>query len=154
MVFDGNQRPSVCVVPGQSWADTRASVARAEGGGPRGLREGLLALWHCHLQPSPALRGSREGIGPMREMDWGLGMHQFSMGLPRWLNNKESTCQCRRVRSLSREDPRRRRWLPTPVFLPGEFHGQRSLGGYSPCGRKESVVTECTLTHFKMANHW
>jgi len=28
--------------------------------------------------------------------------------------------------------PRRRTWQPTPVFLPGEFHGQRSLAGYSP----------------------
>jgi len=27
----------------------------------------------------------------------------------------------------------RRKWKPTPVFLPGEFHGQRSLTGYSPC---------------------
>ena len=27
-------------------------------------------------------------------------------------------------------------WLPTPVFLPGKFHGQRSLAGYSPWGRK------------------
>jgi len=32
--------------------------------------------------------------------------------------------------------------LPTPVFLPGEFHGQRSLAGYSPWGRKESDTTE------------
>jgi len=31
----------------------------------------------------------------------------------------------------------RRAWLPTPVFLPGESHGQRSLGGYSPHCRKE-----------------
>ena len=31
---------------------------------------------------------------------------------------------------------------PTPVFLPGEFHGQRSLAGYSPRGRKESDTTE------------
>ena len=30
----------------------------------------------------------------------------------------------------------RRRWQPTPVFLPGESHGQRSLAGYSPWGRK------------------
>ena len=28
--------------------------------------------------------------------------------------------------------PWRRAWQPTPVFLPGEFHGQRSLAGYSP----------------------
>ena len=40
---------------------------------------------------------------------------------------------------------RRKEWLPTPVFLPGEFngqfHGQRSLAGYSPKGRKELDVT-------------
>ena len=38
--------------------------------------------------------------------------------------------------------PWRRKWPPTPVFLPGEFHGQRSLVGYSPWGRKESDMTE------------
>ena len=36
----------------------------------------------------------------------------------------------------------RRAWQPTPVFLPGEFHGQRSLVGYSLWGRKESDMTE------------
>ena len=35
-----------------------------------------------------------------------------------------------------------REWQPTPVFLPGEFHGQRRLAGYSPWGRKESDTTE------------
>ena len=43
---------------------------------------------------------------------------------------------------LSQEDPLRRKWQPTPVFFPGEFHGQRSLVGYSPWGRKESDTTE------------
>ena len=38
---------------------------------------------------------------------------------------------------LVKKIPRRREWLPTPVFLPGEFHGQRSLVGYSPWGHKE-----------------
>ena len=33
-------------------------------------------------------------------------------------------------------------WLPIPVFLPGELHGQRSLAGYSPCGRKEFDTVE------------
>ena len=48
------------------------------------------------------------------------------------------------VRSLGREDPQKREWLPIPVFLPGEFHGQRSLAGYSPQrgGHKESDTTE------------
>ena len=36
----------------------------------------------------------------------------------------------------------RRKWQPTPVFLPGESHGWRSLVGYSPWGRKESDTTE------------
>ena len=38
-------------------------------------------------------------------------------------------------------DPRRK-WLPTPVFLPREPHGQRRLAGYSPQGRKKSDTTE------------
>ena len=36
----------------------------------------------------------------------------------------------------------RRKWQPTPVFLPGKSHGWRSLVGYSPWGRKESNTTE------------
>ena len=36
------------------------------------------------------------------------------------------------------------KWQPAPVFLPGKFHGQRSLVGYSPWGRKESDTTEAT----------
>ena len=46
------------------------------------------------------------------------------------------------VWSLGWEDPWRREWLPSPVFWPGEFHGQRSLPGYSQWGRKESDMTE------------
>ena len=38
--------------------------------------------------------------------------------------------------------PWRRKWQPTPVFLPGEFHGQRSMVAYSPWGRKESDTTQ------------
>ena len=44
---------------------------------------------------------------------------------------KESACQCRRVgfNPWVRKIPWRRKWQPTPVFLPEEFHGQRSLVG-------------------------
>ena len=41
------------------------------------------------------------------------------------------------VQSLGREDPLERKWQLTPVFLLGEFHGQRSLVGCSPWGYKE-----------------
>ena len=40
------------------------------------------------------------------------------------------------------EIPWRRAWQPTPVFLPRESHGQSSLAGYSPWGRKELDMTE------------
>ena len=42
----------------------------------------------------------------------------------------------------------RRKWQTTPVFLPGESHGQRSLVGYSPRGRKELDMTERLHFHF------
>ena len=44
--------------------------------------------------------------------------------------------------------PWRRTWQPTPVFLPVEFHRQRSLVGYSPWGCKESDTTERLSLHF------
>ena len=45
------------------------------------------------------------------------------------------------VRSLGREDPLEEEWQPIPVFLPGESHGQRTLAGVSPEGRKGSDMT-------------
>ena len=46
------------------------------------------------------------------------------------------------VQFLSQDDPWRRAWQPIAVFLPGVFHGQSSLAGYSPWGHKESDATE------------
>ena len=57
------------------------------------------------------------------------------------------------VQSLAREDPLGGedplKWLPTPVFLPGKSHGQRSLAGYSPQGCKESDMIE--QQHFRLS---
>ena len=50
------------------------------------------------------------------------------------------------VRSLGWEDPLEKEWQPTPILLPREYHGQRSLVGYSPWVRKELDMTE-QLTH-------
>ena len=63
------------------------------------------------------------------------------MGLPTWLSGKVSACQCRRdsrrgFNPWVRKMPWRNKWQPTPVFLPGKSHGQRSLVGYSPWGWK------------------
>ena len=57
---------------------------------------------------------------------------------------EEPTCQCRRhgFDPWVGKIPWRRAWQPTPVFLPGEPHGQKSLVGYGPWGRKELNTTE------------
>ena len=51
------------------------------------------------------------------------------------------------VQSLGWEDPRRRKWQPTPVFLPGESHERRNLVGHSPCDRRRvrhNLLTKTT----------
>ena len=54
-------------------------------------------------------------------------------------DGKESTCQCRRpgFDPWVGKIPWRREWQSTPVFMPGEFHGHRSLVGYSPWSCKK-----------------
>ena len=47
----------------------------------------------------------------------------------------------------------RRAWQPSPVFLPGESHGQRSLAGYSPWGHVESDTTQQPGTRARKAGH-
>ena len=49
------------------------------------------------------------------------------------------------IQSLGWEDPLERKWQPTPVFLPGEFHKQRGYAGYILWGLKESDTTQATL---------
>ena len=65
------------------------------------------------------------------------------LGLPRWLSGKKSACQCRGLgfEPCIGKIPWRRKWQPTPVFLPGKSHGQRSLTGCRPRGHKESDTT-------------
>ena len=82
-------------------------------------------------------------LQPWRD-DWGYGS-----------DSTESAWQCRK-RALDpwvRKIPWRREWLSTPVFLPRELHGQRSLVGYSPWGCKESDMTDqptlWLFTHIK-----
>ena len=50
--------------------------------------------------------------------------------------------------------PWRREWLPTPILLPREFHGQRSLASYSPWGHKELDTTERITFPFYLLDLW
>ena len=75
-------------------------------------------------------------------------------GLSGGLDGKESPLQCWRQFNLwFRKIPWRRKWHPTPVFLPGESHGQRCLVGYGPCGRRESDMTELRVEDFLREEH-
>ena len=62
------------------------------------------------------------------------------MGSPGGSDGKKICLQCRRpgFDPWFRKIPWRREWPPTPVLLPGEFHGQRSLKGCSPRGHRET----------------
>ena len=87
------------------------------------------------VQEDPTCRGATKPV------------HRNSGGT----SGKEPTCQPRRhgrrrVNPWVGKIPWRRAWQPTPVFLPGESHGQRSLAGQSPWDRKELDTTE-QLTH-------
>ena len=71
------------------------------------------------------------------------------LAISKWLGGKESACQCRRygLDLWISKIPWRRKWQPTPVFLPGKSHGQRSLAGYSLRGQKveHSNTTKSSL---------
>ena len=67
--------------------------------------------------------------------------HPGGTGPPRGQSDKEATCQCRRFKRLKFNSsvgkiPEKKKWELTSVFLPGKFHEQRSLVGYSPWGRR------------------
>ena len=81
----------------------------------------------------------------------------FQKGFPGGTSSKECACQCGRRKSLGFDHwvgkiPWSRKEQPTPVFLPGESHGQRNLEGNGPRGRKESDRTEQLLLSFKHLN--
>ena len=79
---------------------------------------------------------------------------QLSLSLPHVASGKEPTVNAGDIRDTRFDPwvgkiPWRRAWQHTPVFLPGESHGQRSLGGYSPQGQKELNTTEVTKHTYK-----
>ena len=68
----------------------------------------------------------------------------FLLSFPGGSDSKRVCLQYERPRfdHWVRKIPWRRKWQPTPVFLPGKFHGWRNLIGYSPWSHKESDMTE------------
>ena len=87
-----------------------------------------------------------------------LSMPDMGMGLTGGASGKEPACQCRRLQRCRFDPwmgkiPWRRQWQPTPVFLPGKFHGQRCLVDCSPWSHKESDTTECAHARVRTHTH-
>ena len=76
------------------------------------------------------------------------------LGLPWWLRWYRICLWCQRpgFDPLVGKILWRRKQQPIPVFLPGKFHGQRSLEGYSPKGHKESDMQRLEHTHIHILN--
>ena len=72
-----------------------------------------------------------------------------SWGFPGGASGKEPACKCRSYKKLKfdpwvRKILWRKEWQPTPVFLPGKSHGEKSLAGYSLWGCKKLDTTGAT----------
>ena len=85
---------------------------------------------------------TRTQLSDWTELNWITVAKLFA--IPGSSDGKEFTCNARRptFNSWVMKIPWRREWQLTPVFLPGEFYGQRSLAGYSPWICKELDTTE------------
>ena len=110
-------------------------------------KETQLKSWELGLKLKLSLKSKSVSICP--------SFHSY-MAFPGGTSGKEPACQCRRHKRRGFDPwvgtiPWRRKWQPTPVFLPGEFHGQRSLSGYCPWGRRvgHSWETNTFPLHFQ-----
>ena len=98
------------------------------------------------------------GLGHDRsDGDWEvMPLQRLKVGFPSGSDDKESAYSAGDVRDMgsipgSGKVPCGRQWLPTPVFLSGESHGQRSLADYSPRSHKESDITVTNTNRLKVA---
>ena len=126
MTYSITSPQCVCLSSSSSYEDTSCTVL-----GPR-LPSPELITYTLALSPNSitfrATRGDNFSISPRG--------HRSTCNR---LIGKEPACQCRRHQRLEFNSwvgkfPWRRAWQPTPVFMPGESHGQRSLAGYGPWG--------------------
>ena len=93
-------------------------------------------------------------LGQEYLLEKGQATRSSTLGTPGGSEGKESACNVgdlSMIPGLGRY-PGKRKWQPTPVFLPGKFHEwRRSLAGYSPLGHKELDTTEQLHFHFHVS---
>ena len=114
--------------------------------------------WDCEMSPPNCIHRTTDNLCGVRSFSKAFLYVlkavsykdlRFLMGFPGVASGKEPACQCRKCKRRGFEPwvgkiPWRRAWQHTPVFLPGESHGRRSLAVYSPQSRTELDTTEAT----------
>ena len=144
---------SLCCPPMTLCLRCLAESNRRVGAGERPVFDVTLALVLASFTPSGGLIqillcGQQTHTSPTHHFLF-LCICEQSSGFPGGPRGEEPACRCRRQKRHGFDPwvgkvPWRRAWQPTPVCLPGESHGQRSLVGHSPQGRTESDTTEVT----------
>ena len=145
------------------WKDP--DVGKDWGQKEKRVSEDKMAGWRpwCNWHEIGQTPGDGEGQGGLAccspwshtESDMTGQLNDHKKRLPGGARGKESVCQCRRCKRCGfdpwvKKIPWSKKWHPTPVFLPGKFHGQRSVAGYSPMGLwrvRHDWATEHTDTH-------
>ena len=146
---------NIRVVKYIAWLNTRPGV-------PRCLKQNTATTELCFLYPQPQQNCVSSTLSSLSHFSTGAVIH-LVFGQAKCLgvsivsnfpgvHSKELACQSRGRRRRKFDPwlwkiPWRRAWPPTPVFLPGESHGRRSLAGCSPQGHKESDKTEHSHTN-------
>ena len=109
-------------------------------------------IYYSDLSQKSLLTLSNNGLSFRIPGDYSRPSHAKTLingGFPGGTSGKEPSCQCRRHKRCG-FNPWvgkilwRRAWQPTPVFLPAESPGQRSLAGYSPEGCKKPAMADAT----------
>ena len=112
----------------------------------------LISHWHVHVRAQMRKKKKTKAALRLFSWHWTEGLYWKLMHcLGCLLLWKEPALQRRRFKRCEfvpwvRKSSWRRTWQPTPAFLPGESHGQRSLVGYSPWGRRVGYDWACTHT--------
>ena len=117
-------------------------MAVLHGPWPHGLRLGPLGRWTSSLGQKPwhsslsAAEGAMAPVSCDLNLEESCNLHLVGASLVAQMVRNLPAMQETRIQFLGWEYPLRRAWQPTPVFLLGESHGQRSLAGHSPRGHR------------------
>ena len=133
--------------PFRGWGPHSLLVGKHES--PHPLASAIMSLEMTSNKSAPS--SYRQAVAQESICNWLKGDARHHYELPTWNKSNESACRCRRCKRRGlgpwvRKIPCRRKQQCTPVFLPGESHGQRSLMVYSPRSQSLTQLSDWART--------